>query len=309
MNVWQLIWTPPSVGCETNRKQIEDNWAKCCDIVLKHFAFFLIEELQNQFHCALSCDDLKNVHQYSFLLHTLSLIVILSREIFIFSLISDIITFLKKLKLIIESVCVCYLHLLWFLFFFQKKYKETIVPHVSAIHNEIYRYSPCLALLPNEKLCGIAKAWHTTGHYGSRSGSHEGPPLPFGIHGFVVSSIKELLNIVRTDYLTLTKTLSFFRLCFDSFVWIFQSSNVFTASGAESWKNIQFIASRTSIEISWRTKITINKVDTPLFHLFKIFHKRPSSENVEMQSCRLWKMYRTTSNFLSISWRSFQFTW
>jgi predicted acylesterase/phospholipase RssA len=137
MKFWRLIWTPPTVGNESNRQLLENNWMTCCKMTLARFASLLIEELKNQFR------------------------IILTRE--------------EDLN--------------------NKSIKEAIVNILSLLHDEIYRFSPCLALLPNEKLCGIVKEWHTTGHYGCRTGKHEGPPLPFGIFSHVVLHIKKLLKL------------------------------------------------------------------------------------------------------------------
>jgi hypothetical protein len=62
--------------------------------------------------------------------------------------------------------------------------------------DEIFRYSPCLYELPNGKLCGIAREWHTTGHYGIQTGKHDGPALPFGLVNIVQTHCKKLLKLV-----------------------------------------------------------------------------------------------------------------
>jgi hypothetical protein len=50
---------------------------------------------------------------------------------------------------------------------------------IAYFSNELSKYSPCLHRLRNGTLCGIARDWHTTGHYGEKeSGPHLGPPLP-----------------------------------------------------------------------------------------------------------------------------------
>jgi hypothetical protein len=51
--------------------------------------------------------------------------------------------------------------------------------------------------LPNGKLCGIAREWHTTGHHGIKTGKHDGPALPLGPLSIVNNHIKELLKMVQ----------------------------------------------------------------------------------------------------------------
>lgn len=60
---------------------------------------------------------------------------------------------------------------------------------------EILRFSPCLHKLDNDRLCGIARDWHTSGHYGIRTGSHEGPEFPKEFFTRAVENMNTLLPL------------------------------------------------------------------------------------------------------------------
>jgi predicted acylesterase/phospholipase RssA len=79
--------------------------------------------------------------------------------------------------------------------FNKKNIKETILKASQSFCNEIFRYSPCLYQLSNGKLCGIAREWHTTGHYGTKSGNHDGPGFPLGLVNLIQNHCKKLLKL------------------------------------------------------------------------------------------------------------------
>jgi hypothetical protein len=61
-----MIWTPPVVGKENDRKVLEAIWKESCDLTLERFSFLVFEELQKKFMSELNNeDDLKRV-QYLF---------------------------------------------------------------------------------------------------------------------------------------------------------------------------------------------------------------------------------------------------
>jgi hypothetical protein len=67
--------------------------------------------------------------------------------------------------------------------------KETVKAAVEYFCNEISKYAPCLHRLKNGMVCGIAAAWHNTGHYGEKeTGAHFGPIVSPG------ASLEELLK-------------------------------------------------------------------------------------------------------------------
>jgi hypothetical protein len=61
---------------------------------------------------------------------------------------------------------------------------------------EISQYSPCLYQFKDGIVCGIAKLAHTTGHYGQKTGQHEGPSIPTNIDKLIVQRFKDLKEIV-----------------------------------------------------------------------------------------------------------------
>lgn len=81
---------------------------------------------------------------------------------------------------------------------------------VRQFSKELEQYSPCLYTLKNKALCGIAKGLHTTGHYGMKTGDHEGPQPPQEIFERVV--IRSLEKKVHFCFIEISSISQFFVL-------------------------------------------------------------------------------------------------
>jgi hypothetical protein len=85
---------------------------------------------------------------------------------------------------------------------------------------ELAQYSPCLHVLNNQRICGIAKSTHTTGHYGEETGEHEGPPPPPNVQEIIQQRIKDLDAIVISFIYFMSNSI-FFALKLITIIWIF----------------------------------------------------------------------------------------
>lgn len=86
--------------------------------------------------------------------------------------------------------------------------KTLVTELMNCFCTQIWQFCPCSHQLPNGKLCGIAKALHTTGHYGQKTGDHEGPSPPTDLTSKVAKYLQTLSQmdpIERTN-----KSLDFF---------------------------------------------------------------------------------------------------
>jgi hypothetical protein len=74
---------------------------------------------------------------------------------------------------------------------------EMISDAITYFNNEISKYAPCIYRLRNGNLCGIAREWHTTGHYGEKEfGVHLGPTL--ATHSLLCNKLKLNLKTLTT---------------------------------------------------------------------------------------------------------------
>jgi hypothetical protein len=79
--------------------------------------------------------------------------------------------------------------------------KNTLITAVEEFVREIWQYFPCLHRIRDEYVCGIAKSLHMTGHYGQRSGEHEGMEPPPNTLNLVIQRIRDLKDIVRCHFI------------------------------------------------------------------------------------------------------------
>jgi predicted acylesterase/phospholipase RssA len=73
--------------------------------------------------------------------------------------------------------------------------RNTLMTSVEEFTREIWRYFPCLHQFKDGIVCGIAKSLHTTGHYGQKTGDHEGMEPPTNVLNLIVQRFKELKDI------------------------------------------------------------------------------------------------------------------
>jgi hypothetical protein len=74
--------------------------------------------------------------------------------------------------------------------------KTVIIGLVNAFCAQIWQFCPCCYQFPNGKLCAIAKALHTTGHYGQKTGEHIGPSPPQDLIVRVENYLRALSEMV-----------------------------------------------------------------------------------------------------------------
>jgi hypothetical protein len=73
--------------------------------------------------------------------------------------------------------------------------RDSVIEAVKNFDSELDQHSPCLHRVGERGVCGTAKRLHTTGHYGQKTGEHEGPKFQTDTFAKVMENIKRLNNI------------------------------------------------------------------------------------------------------------------
>jgi hypothetical protein len=89
------------------------------------------------------------------------------------------------------------------LFIFKKNVKDVISKGIEYLKEIITKYTPCLYKLKNGMLCGIAAAWHNTGHFKEKEVGPHFFPTQYN-HKILEQSLKQHINRFLKMVLTLS---------------------------------------------------------------------------------------------------------
>jgi hypothetical protein len=188
----------------------------------------------------------------------------------------------------------------------QENIREIMTEAITYFSNEISKYSPCLYRLRNGTLCGIARDWHTTGHYGEREvGPHLGPPLPSQNILFhkLKQNLEKLVSMVLLSFHSLFQLPVCWMILFPTFcskiflcsehlstraddLFFFHKPSSIESNG-QNTKSNRIASSWLGTQIIKRTLGTRESLDSVLSDLLEKFYKRTNCESSQMQSCDL----------------------